>query len=225
MFSGLSLPRGRDGTCSSLLPPCLNEDMSLLWSALGSPSPPQPLTRLLGTRTPSVTFRGIGDRAGTRIPLMVHVAPGLSSLTSSWPSRLCKEASLGLAWGSRAGWGGGGGFEGMVLVLRVEPGTRSALVGLQPSLLNAGRLGWQAGGLVTCEGSFGGAEGGIQAAMGGGGREVGREVTVTASPEETQASCHGSRGMGTRWCWQRRSQGVVGLGPLTPGWSPLPLGS
>ena len=39
------------------------------------------------------------------------------------------------------------------------------------------RAGWagKAGGLVTCEGSFGGAKGGIQAAMGGGGREVGRE--------------------------------------------------
>ena len=54
-----------------------------------------------------------------------------------------------MAWGSRAGWGGGRGFGGMVLVLSVEPGeparvpTRSALVGLRPSLLNAGRLGWQ----------------------------------------------------------------------------------
>ena len=75
VFSGLSLPRGRDGTCSSLLPPCLNDDMSLLWSALGSPGPPQPLTQLLGTHTPSVTFRRIGDKAGRWIPPTVHVAP------------------------------------------------------------------------------------------------------------------------------------------------------
>ena len=75
VFSGSSLPQGRDGTHSSLLPLCLNEDMSLLWSAPGAPCPPQPLTQLLGTRTPSETFRRIGDKAGRRNAQTVQAAP------------------------------------------------------------------------------------------------------------------------------------------------------
>lgn len=157
VFSGSSLPQGRDGTRSSLLPPRLNEDVSLLWSALGAPCPPQPLTQLLGTRTPSETFRRIGDKAGRRNAQTVQVAPWALQ-----PDQLLAQPPLhrGLPGvGLRV-------FGERVLVLSVEPGqparvpTRSALVGLWPSLLNAGRLGWQAGGLVTCEGGLGEPKGG-----------------------------------------------------------------
>ena len=58
VFSGSSLPRGRDGKRSSLSPPCLNEDMSLLWSALGAPDPPQCLTaQLMGGSHPCCDFQ------------------------------------------------------------------------------------------------------------------------------------------------------------------------
>ena len=58
VFSGSSLPRGRDGKRSSLSPPCLNKDMSLLWSVLGVPGPPQCLTtQLMGGSHPRCDFQ------------------------------------------------------------------------------------------------------------------------------------------------------------------------
>lgn len=128
------------------------------------PSPVPDRSAVRGSHTPAVTFRRTGDKAPRQTPLASRQPPRLCSLTSSRPSRLCAEASLALVGGSRAGWGGDGGAGGGPW--SVEPGelvrvpARSALVGLRPSLLNAGRLDWQAGGLVTCEDSFGGTKGG-----------------------------------------------------------------